>query len=41
MKELARCEKCGKKCQENDLECDEDSHDLLCPECYHQGLSEN
>lgn len=36
---LIRCERCGKKFKENDLEVDEDTHDLLCPKCYHQGLS--
>ena len=32
---LERCERCGKKFMENDLTVDEDTHDLLCPECYH------
>ena len=35
---IVKCEKCGEKFRENDLEVDEDSHMLLCPDCYHQGF---
>ncbi len=39
MRSLVKCERCGKIYKECDLEVDEDTHQVLCPNCYHQGLS--
>lgn len=35
MAKLEKCERCRRIFREEDLEVDEDTHDLLCPECYH------
>lgn len=40
MKSLSQCERCGKTVREEDLTIDEDSHDCLCSNCYHEGLSD-
>jgi len=34
-KELIKCERCGKTIREKDSFVDEDSHDILCDECYY------
>ena len=33
--EIVICERCGKKLRESDAFVDEDTHDVLCAECYH------
>ena len=38
MRSLVKCERCGNVFREEDLEVDEDTHENLCPNCYHQGF---
>lgn len=38
---MERCERCGRLFRESDLEVDEDTHDLLCPDCYHGDRNES
>ena len=32
---VEQCDRCKRKLREDDLTVDEDTNDLLCPECYH------
>ena len=38
---MSKCERCGKKVPEEGLYLDEDTHNMLCEECYYGDLAED